>query len=134
MRKKIGLFMVGVALIAGVAEVNAWPGKRFDSTTNTCRSIGSGKLEWESRPWGTGGRGFDRVCKSCHYRDNDKGVPFLYVESKCSKAWNRIFAQKKVKCAQDGSWDSLSMDELLKVNDYLYRFAKGSQDIYHNYL
>ncbi len=127
------ILAAGALSLTFVSQVYAWPDVRYDSTTDSCRKIGFGKLEWESRPWGKGGQGFDNTCKSCHHRGNEKGAKFLYVESKSSKAWNRIFAQKKVACAKDGSWDALSQDQLLMVNDYLFRFGKGSQDAYHNY-
>ncbi|MEN8256281.1 MAG: hypothetical protein ABFS09_00275 [Thermodesulfobacteriota bacterium] len=108
------------------------PEVRFDYTTKQCRNFGDGQLEWDSRPWGIGGKTFSQICKKCHNRKNDK-APFLYVESKTSKGWNRVFAQRKVKCAKDGSWDGMTLDQQLRLNDYLFRFAAFSQDAYHNY-
>ena len=100
--------------------------KRLDSGTGTCRVLSSGPLEWESLPWGKGGKAFKQVCKSCHSNDNKVEAPFLWEESKTANGWNRIFASKKTKCAQDGSWAKLSDDELLMVNDYLYRWSSTS--------
>ncbi len=115
-----------------VSFVMARPGHRLDSTTDTCRDFSKGELEFASRPWGAGGKAFQSNCKSCHFRGNTKGATFLWVESKSSKGWNRVFAQRKVACAKDGSWDSLSMDQILKLNDYLYRFALNSGDAFDN--
>ena len=72
---------------------------------------------------------FQEVCKSCHRRDNDKGAPFLWVESLSSNGWNRVFAQRYPKCASDGSWGGTSLEDIQMINDYLYRFGYGSQDI-----
>jgi len=96
--------------------------------TKTCRILEYGPLEWDSRPWGEGGKVFREVCKVCHTRNNDKGAPFLYAESKTPAAWNRVFAQKYPKCAQNGSWDKITLDQQLKLNDYLYRFGLNSED------
>jgi len=117
-----------LTLVATVASVSATPKKRYDKTTGTCRVLNSGPLEWETLPWGQGGKAFKQVCKSCHSRNNDQQAPFLWEESKTSKGWNRIFATKRVKCAQDGSWEKLSGDQLLMVNDYLYRWSSTSLD------
>ncbi len=110
----------------------ARPGHRLDKGTDTCRDFSQGALAYASLPYGAGGKAFKTTCKSCHFRGNDKGASFLWVESKSSKGWNRVFAQKKVACAKDGSWDSLSMDQLLKLNDYLFRFALNSADAFDN--
>lgn len=119
-----------IALVAGllsmglvVTVLQARPIKRFDKRTQMCRFIADGQLGWDSEPWGAGGRKFREVCKSCHHRNNNKGAHFLYAESFVSSAWNRIFAERRVKCARDGSWNVLSEEDLAKVNDYLYRNA-----------
>jgi hypothetical protein len=114
------------ALAATALSVSARPQKRFDEKTGTCRVLNSGPLDWESLPWGQGGKGFKQVCKSCHSRDNNKGARYLWEESKSSKGWNRIFANMRAECAQDGSWAQLSDDQLLMVNDYLYRWSSTS--------
>lgn len=121
----MALFLLFVSL---ALEADARPTKRFDATTQTCRNLADGQLEWHSRPWGDGGKVFRKVCKTCHARSNDKGAPFLWTESKSSKGWNRVFARKYPECAKDGSWDAVSLDQQLKLNDYLYRFANDSQD------
>lgn len=121
------LLLMGQAIDAG-----ARPEKRYDKTTDTCRLIGEGRLDWESSAWGTGGKIFKNLCQSCHSRDNDKGAPFLWVESKTSGAWNRVFSQKYPQCARDGSWQSMTLQEQLMVNDYLYRWAKNSRDLGDN--
>ncbi len=117
-----------LALAATTANVSATPEKRYDKKTGTCRVLNNGPLEWETLPWGEGGKAFKQVCKSCHSRNNDQQAPFLWEESKTSKGWNRIFATMRVKCAKDGSWKKLSGDQLLMVNDYLYRWSSSSLD------
>ena len=118
------LLTVSIAL-----QAEARPKKRYDATTKTCRILDYGPLEWDSRAWGEGGKVFQEVCKVCHTRDNDKGAPFLYTESKTPQAWNRVFAQKYPKCAKDGAWDKITLDQQLKLNDYLYRFGLNSEDV-----
>ena len=59
---------------------------------------------------------------------NEKGIPFLWTESKSSKAWNRVFAERYPKCAKDGSWAGLTQEQIMRINDYLYRWAKDSTD------
>ncbi len=117
-------------VFVSVPVAMARPGHRLDSTTNSCRDFSQGDLEWGSRAWGDGGQAFQSNCKSCHFRGNDEGAPFLWAESKSSRGWNRVFAEKKVPCAKDGSWDSLSKDQLLKLNDYLFRFGLNSGDAF----
>ena len=82
----VGLLVVGLMASA----LQARPTKRFDEKTQMCRLIAEGRLDWESEPWGKGGKKFQEVCKSCHHRENDKGAPFLHAESKMSEGWNRV--------------------------------------------
>ncbi|HCC55637.1 MAG TPA: hypothetical protein DEQ20_12090 [Desulfobulbaceae bacterium] len=127
--KRFALSLAALFLISVFADqAEATPKSRYDETTQTCRVLDDGPLEWESRPWGEGGKLFKEVCKGCHTRNNDKGAPFLWVESKTSAAWNRIFATRSPKCAKQGAWDALTLERLLKLNDYLYRWAANSQD------
>ncbi|MBI5557663.1 MAG: hypothetical protein HY885_08495 [Deltaproteobacteria bacterium] len=127
---KRSCLMLAVILMTGcfALQAEARPKTRYDETTKTCRILETGPLEWDSQPWGEGGKVFKQVCKSCHTRNNDKGAPFLWTESKTSNAWNRVFTQKYPKCAKDGAWDGISPDQMLKLNDYLYRFALNSED------
>ncbi len=121
-------FVISIISLAIISTVHARPGKRYDARTNTCRILDSGKLDWESDHWGIGAQKFKSVCKSCHSRDNASGAPFLYMESYGSKGWNNVFAKRKIQCATDGSWDVLTKQELLMVNDYLYRNANDTYD------
>jgi len=129
MRKIFVFFLAGsFVLMFTVAALQARPGKRYDKSTNSCRIFTSAKLDWDSDHWGKGARKFQEVCKSCHNRKNNKGAKFLYMESFSSKGWNKVFAKKRKKCARDGSWDVLTKEELLLVNDYLYRNANDTYD------
>ena len=129
MQKILYFFLAGMFLtVMMIPAVQARPGKRYDKTTNTCRILTSDKLNWDSDHWGKGAQKFKEVCKSCHHRNNDKGAKFLYMESFSSKGWNKVFAKKRKKCARDGSWDVLTQDELLVINDYLYRNANDTYD------
>ena len=121
-----------LVLVLSASVAIARPGHRFDSTTQSCRDFSYGTFEFASRPWGEGGKVFQSTCKSCHTRDNEANASFLWVESKSSRAWNRVFAEKKVTCARNGSWDSLSMEQLLMLNDYLFRFGLNSGDMFDN--
>ncbi|MBW1750843.1 MAG: hypothetical protein JRJ37_09145 [Deltaproteobacteria bacterium] len=129
MRKTTVILLTGLLTLAWTMQtLHARPGKRYDQSTQMCRLIDQGKLDWQSEPWGTGGIKFREVCKSCHTRNNDKGAPFLYMESFSPEGWNQVFAKRRKKCARDGSWDVLSKEELLLVNDYLYRNANDTYD------
>ena len=129
MRKTIIILLTGLLTVAWTTQaVFARPAKRYDKGTEMCRLIDKGKLDWQTEPWGVGGIKFREVCKSCHTRDNDKGAPFLYMESFSSEGWNQVFAKRRKKCARDGSWDVLTKEELLLVNDYLYRNANDTYD------
>lgn len=131
--KQVYLALTIFLLAGSIAfQVNARPTKRFDETTQTCRIFEDGQPEWDSNPYGEGGNLFKQVCKSCHFRDNKNGAPFLWAESKSSKGWNRVFAKKYPECAKDGSWGEMTLDQQLKLNDYLFRFANNSEDITDN--
>jgi len=119
-------------VVCSAAFALARPAKRIDERTQTCRVLNSGPLEMASRPYGEGGKLFVALCKSCHYRNNDKGASFLWAESKTSKAWNRVFAQRYPQCAKAGEWDTLTEEQLMRVNDYLYRFSYDSRDNFDN--
>ncbi len=124
----VALF-VFCSLIYAVQFVEARPGKRYDERTKMCRILDDGgQLDWESDHWGVGAAKFKQVCKSCHTRDNDKGAPFIYMETYGSEGWNNVFSKRRKKCARDGSWDVLTASELQLVNDYLYRNANDTYD------
>ena len=129
MRKSLVLSAALFACTLIAVELHAAPKSRFDETTQTCRLLDDGPLEWESRPWGQGGKLFQERCKSCHSQGNSKGAPSLWVESKTSKAWNRVFFEKYPSCAKDGSWGTMTTEEQMRLNDYLYRWAKNAQDL-----
>ncbi len=122
MKKRMVCLLI---LFAGIMASNASasPTSRFDETTQTCR-----KFQVYDAFMIEGNKLFFKNCKVCHYRENDKGAPFLYTESKMSEAWNRVFFERYPECAQDGSWDHIELQDLLKINDFLYRFGAGSFD------
>jgi len=128
MDKKRIILLACVISIAILGTTQARPGKRYDEGTKSCRVLDNGVLDWESDHWGIGAQKFVSVCKSCHTRDNKVGAPFLYMESYSSTGWNHVFAKSTAKCARDGSWDVLSKNELILVNDYLYRNANDTYD------
>lgn len=102
-------------------QVEARPLKRFDPGTRTCR-VFTFKGNW------AGYKTFANNCKTCHYRNNDKGAPFLFTESKTPKGWNRVFAKKYPACAKDGSWGELTLKDQLYLNDYLFTNGLGTYD------
>ena len=128
MNKKLIILLACFISLAILGTTQARPGKRYDEGTKTCRIIDQGSLDWESDHWGIGAQKFKAVCKSCHAKDNPAGTPFLYMESYSSTGWNNVFARRSKKCARDGSWDVLTKNELILVNDYLYRNANDTYD------
>ncbi len=121
MCKKI-IILATIIAIGGMSAM-AWAGesKRFDEGTQTCRHFSFPGLA-------EGYKTFRNICKNCHNRQNEVGAPFLHTESKTNLAWNRVFFEKYPTCATDGSWDSLSLDDRLKLNDYLFLKAHGHDD------
>ncbi|MBU0675610.1 MAG: hypothetical protein KJ950_13290 [Proteobacteria bacterium] len=131
--RNILFFILFLMITWALAQpADARPKNRLDATTKTCRVLESGPLEWASRPWGEGGKAFKEVCQGCHFKGNDRGATFLWVESKTSAAWNRVFEQKYPKCAKDGSWEVLDPEQKMRVNDYLFRWGKNSQSLGDN--
>mmetsp|Transcript_4530 Transcript_4530/g.2569 ORF Transcript_4530/g.2569 Transcript_4530/m.2569 type:complete len:138 (+) Transcript_4530:201-614(+) len=128
MKNFVVLLAVFIAAVMLATVIQSRPTKRLDERTQMCRLIAEGRLGWESEPWGRGGQKFQEVCKSCHFRENDKGAPFLHAQSKMSKGWNRVFAKRRVQCAKDGSWDVLTEEDIQFVNDYLFRNAAWTYD------
>lgn len=100
--------------------------KRYDKGTESCRVLDQDGSLW----WGRGRRLFIERCKSCHTRTNDKGAPFLHVESMIPRAWNRVFYEKYPKCAKQGAWEGLTLQDQLVLNDYLWRYGAGTYDAY----
>lgn len=119
----LAMVVAGV-LMFGMASVQASPGKRFDERTQSCRILTFYNSGWVSE----GSKIFQASCQSCHVRGNDQGAPFLHSEAKSMKAWNRVFFERYPKCAKSGAWAKLSEDDLLKLNDYLYRNAANTYD------
>ncbi len=120
--------LLSMLLITEVTE--ARPKERLDQRTKMCRFLDRGTLDWESEPWGIGGKKFKEVCQSCHAKDNAEGIPFLHAESYTAESWNKIFYKRRKQCARNGAWSTLSEEELLMVNDYLYRNGAWTYDPY----
>lgn len=118
MKRFLVLVLASLMSLVWVMQVSASPKKRYDENTKTCRTFTQDSF-W----WGSGAQTFRASCKPCHSRDSIEEGGFLHVESKTSRAWNRVFFERYPKCAQDGSWDSLTMSELMNLNDFLYRFG-----------
>jgi len=134
--KLITTSFLSLVLLTFSLSAHADPVKRSDQTirsdkaTKTCRLLSGGAMEWDSLPWGEGGKTFKTTCKSCHTRKNENAT-FLWAGAKTQKAWNRVFETRYPKCAQDGSWNSIGDEQLRKVHDYLWRWA--SDNIEHLY-
>ena len=124
---RITMFLIMAAIMTVFivpATGQATPKKRFDEETQTCRILDFYNSGWVS----DGSKIFAESCKACHSRDNDKGASFLHSESKTMKGWNRVFYKKYPQCARDGYWAKLSPQDLLKLNDYLFRNAANTYD------
>jgi len=123
--KRITMVLIGGFLILNwfVTAPEASPTKRCDKVANVCRIFTHESL-WE------GYKLFQSNCKSCHFRGNKKNAKFLYTESKVRKGWNRVFSKKYSQCAKDGSWQKLTVEQLARVNDYLFKNAADTYDPY----
>lgn len=125
--KQISALFVFLTILMLSLQAYAKPVTRYDDASKTCRVLSDGPLEWESQPWGEGGKIFKATCQSCH-KGHNKNAPFLWSESKSQDAWNRVFTSRYPKCAQDGSWKGISDEQLRMVNDYLWRWADNNMD------
>lgn len=124
---KISVMFVSVMTMLAfvvVPDSQASPKTRLDEATQICRILTFQNSGWVSE----GSKIFENSCKGCHNRDNDVGAPFLYSESKTMKGWNRVFLERYPQCAKDGKWADITGDDLLKLNDYLYRNAANTYD------
>ena len=119
--KKLVVLFSAIIVLAMVSGGQATPFKRFDKGTDSCRVF-----DFRSGWWGEGKKIFVQQCQNCHHADNEVGAPFLHSEALSPAAWNRVFFQKYPKCASDGSWDNLTIEKQLSVNDYLYRYGNGT--------
>jgi len=121
MRKQIMAVAGGFLIVLVAAAVYARPSKRLDPQTQTCRVFTPETIE-------EGRNLFRSVCKSCHSRESEAGAPFLHSESKISRAWNRVFAERYPGCAKKGSWAALTDEQLRRVNDFLFMNSADSYD------
>lgn len=121
MRKLVAVAVCGILIGTITVAAQARPSKRLDPTTNTCRVFTPTTIE-------EGRNLFRSVCKECHSRDNTVGARFIHSESLISRAWNRVFGKRYTACAKDGSWASLSDEQLRRINDFLYMNSADSYD------
>ena len=124
--KRVGPLLVVLALLLMTPVRQAMAGEakyRFDPVTQSSRIV-------EFPATYDGYLVYKHLCKSCHTRDNGKGAPFIHQESYNRKGWSRIFLTRYPKCAQDGSWDKASREDLLKLHDYLYTEARDAYNPY----
>lgn len=112
--------MIVLMLSLGVSIIHARPDQRYDVGTRTTRDL----LLSNRR---AGYTVFRKFCKSCHYRGNEKAL-FLHTESKTMRGWNRVFYKKYPECATQGFWNTLTAEDLLNLNDYLYYNALDAYD------
>ena len=125
--KQMSAIVMFLVIMIYSLQAHAKPVTRYDAASATCRVLSDGPLYWESYVFGEGGQTFKNKCQSCH-NGNDKNIPFLWSESKNQDAWNRVFATRYPKCAQDGSWKGISEEQLQMVHDYLWRWANNVVD------
>ena len=108
------------AMASSVSLSHARPDQRYDPGTKTTRDL----LLTNRR---AGYAIFRNVCKSCHHRAS-KNASFLHAESKTMRGWNNVFYKNKPPCAKQGSWNKLTWEDLLNLNDYLYYNALDAYD------
>ena len=98
------------------------PMSRLDPGSNSCRIFTLERLR-------QGGKIFSGSCKSCHSAEADRGAEsILYPRAYSPGDWTRIFYLRYPKCAQNGSWDKLSEDDVTLLADYLFRGGWGTWD------
>jgi len=110
---------LALLLILCAMAAQAAPQGRILQGTQVCRTFSQNSLQ-------NGYQLFQNSCKTCHFRGNPQGAPFLHSESKTPRGWDRVFFERYPKCAEDGSWAKLSDEDLLRLNDSLYRNAAGA--------
>lgn len=120
-RSRLILGAVLLFSVTSLAVANGAPVKRLDQGSGTCRIL-TDPIKFQ------GYTVFRNSCKTCHYKGNDKNAPFLYAEAKSMKAWDTVFYKRYPACAQNGSWDNISEDDLLALNDFLYSNAFDAYD------
>jgi len=128
MKGKIAVIVVVAAFLALLSQAKVFANDeggetayRFDPATQTSRAMEFNNT-WE------GYRLYKSICKSCHFRGNERGARYMNEDSRTMMGWNTVFYRKNVRCAKDGSWDKLSPQDLLYVNDYLYSKAYDTWD------
>ncbi|MBU4118372.1 MAG: hypothetical protein KJ555_06410 [Proteobacteria bacterium] len=124
MKKRIACIVVAGVFAALLSQGLVFAGEttyRFDPVTQTSRAM-------EFKNTYGGHKLFQSNCKSCHFRENNKGARFLDTDSRTMRGWNNVFYKKNVACAKDGSWTKLSKEDLLFINDYLYNAAYDTWD------
>lgn len=123
--RQIPAILMFLVIMTLSMQAHAKPLTRYDDASKTCRILSDGPLEWESQAYGEGGKTFKAKCQNCHTSNNDNDARFLWSESKNQGAWDRVFATRYPKCAQDGSWDGIDEEQLRKVHDFLWRWANN---------
>jgi hypothetical protein len=125
MKKQAILLIISLFICIGIISIaDSSPKKRYDPGTKMCRDLTKFSSFWA----GEGAKVFKDNCKVCHFSGNSEGAKFLFSESKSGRAWNRIFLKRYPQCAKNGQWASLTEDERLKMNDYLFRYADDTYD------
>lgn len=115
--------MIGTGVLSSLA---ASPDRRFDPLNETCRKFQFSNMR-------EGAALFKKVCQSCHNATFDNGLrtmtvffPRVYSPGQ----WTRFFTTERPQCSKDGSWDGIPEEDLLKLNDYLYKGAYGTWDTF----
>ncbi len=124
--KMVGSLLGVIFLFISASVLAEVPDRRFDPLNQTCRIFQFTQMR-------EGAGFFKKVCLRCHDGSYDNGMRFmpeLIPRSFSPERWTRIFTEKYPLCAQDGSWKELSAEELLKLNDYLYRGGYGTWEDY----
>lgn len=126
MAKMAGLLFGVLFSLICVSASAAVLDRRFDPLHKSCRIFQFEQMR-------EGARFFKGVCQRCHNPAYDNGIrPMLVLvpRSFSPARWTRILTEKYPLCARNGSWEELSADELLKLNDYLYRGGYGTWEDY----
>lgn len=133
-KQKWSIFLLAILLSSAAIVVQAEPRQQSASDNilpQRTEAERAKRFEGVASLWLLEGRKlYTSGCKSCHYRGNDVGATCFNAESKTQQEWDHVFEKRYSECAKNGSWDSLTAKQLQDINDFLYRYAYGTERKY----
>lgn len=118
-RLQKAMLVLAAFLLAAISAVQARPYQRYDPRSGAVRDLTFRNLRQGMKLF----RGF---CRKCHNQET-RGEVFLSPDSRTTTAWNQVFAERYVACAEEGIWHDLPEEQLWMINDYLYHEADNAR-------